>query len=90
MSYKEEIKLLLKQELESTPQYTECNLLKQFIIQKINEPPIVNMNLNYVFSTPFNDEELLRFMLCYKILFGVDYINISKTEINIDLTNFLN
>ena len=89
MSSKEEIRLLLTQELEATPENNECLLFKQYIKDEIAKPPIVNMNLNYVFSVPLNEEQLMRFMLCYKIMFGIDYINISNIDINIDLSKFL-
>ena len=44
MSYLE-IQNLLKEELKNSSQYSEVLLIKQYIIQKINEPAIISMNL---------------------------------------------
>jgi hypothetical protein len=89
MSYLE-IQNLLKQELQNSSQYAEVLLIKQFIIQKINEPSIVNMRILYTFSIPFtneNDKEL--FKLCFKNEFSFIEENMNDTEINIDLSKFL-
>ena len=90
MSYLE-IQNLLKQELKTSSQYNEVLLIKQFIIQKINEPAIVNMRLLYTFSNPFtNEDDKQLFKLCFKIEFNFIEENMNDSEINIDLSKFLN
>jgi hypothetical protein len=89
MSYLE-IQNLLKQELQNSSQYAEVLLIKQFIIQKINEPSIVNMRILYTFSTPFtNEDDKELFKLCFKNEFTFIEENMSDTQINIDLAKFL-
>ena len=89
MSYLE-IQNLLKEELKSSSQYNEVLLIKQFIIQKINEPAIVSMRLLYNFTTPFtNEDDKQLFKLCFKTEFNFIEENMSDTEINIDLSKFL-
>ncbi len=89
MSYLE-IQNLLKEELKTSNQYNEVLLIKQFIIQKINEPAIVSMRLLYTFSMPFtneNDKDL--FKLCFKNEFSFIEENMNEYQINIDLSKFL-
>lgn len=89
MSYLE-IQNLLKEELKSSSQYNEVLLIKNFIIQKINEPDIVSMRLLYTFSIPFtneNDKDL--FKLCFKNEFSFIEENMNEYQINIDLSKFL-
>ncbi len=69
MSYLE-IQNLLKEELRNSSQYAEVLLIKQYIIQKINEPAIVSMYLLYTFSVPLNDNDRELFKLCFKNEFG--------------------
>ncbi len=89
MSYLE-IQNLLKEELKNSSQYAEVLLIKQFIIQKISEPSVVNMHLLYTFSTPFtNDDDKQLFKLCFKNEFNFIEENMSDTQINIDLSKFL-
>jgi hypothetical protein len=89
MSYLE-IQNLLKEELKTSSQYNEVLLIKQFIIQKINEPSIVNMRILYTFSTPFtNEDEKDLFKLCFKNEFSFIEENMNEYQINIDLSKFL-
>ena len=89
MSYLE-IQNLLKEELKTSNQYAEVLLIKQFIIQKINEPAIVSMRVLYTFSTPFtNDDDRELFKLCFKNEFNFIEENMNDTQINIDLSKFL-
>ena len=89
MSYLE-IQNLLKEELKSSSQYNEVLLIKQFIIQKINEPDIVSMYLLYNFSTPFtNEDDKELFKLCFKNEFSFIEENMNEYQINIDLSKFL-
>ena len=89
MSYLE-IQNLLKEELKNSSQYSEVLLIKQFIIQKINEPAIVSMNLLYKFSVPFTSEDDKQFFkLCFKNEFNFIEENMSDYEIMIDLSKFL-
>ncbi len=89
MSYLE-IQTLLKEELKSSSQYNEVLLIKQFIIQKINEPSIISMRVLYTFSTPFtNDDDKQLFKLCFKNEFGFIEENMNEYQINIDLSKFL-
>ncbi len=90
MTSKEEIRILLTEELKNSNQYQECLLLKQFIIDQINRPNIVSMILVYSFSSPFNNnDEVEIFKLCFKILFGFIENNMNYELINIDLSKFL-
>jgi hypothetical protein len=89
MSYLE-IQNLLKEELKTSSQYNEVLLIKQFIIQKINEPAIVSMHVLYTFSVPFtNEDDRELFKLCFKNEFNFIEENMSDTQINIDLSKFL-
>jgi hypothetical protein len=89
MSYLE-IQNLLKEELKTSSQYNEVLLIKQFIIQKINEPAIVSMRVLYTFSTPFtNEDDKDLFKLCFKNEFTFIEENMSDYEIMIDLSKFL-
>lgn len=89
MSYLE-IQNLLKEELKSSSQYSEVLLIKQYIIQKIQEPAIVSMNLYYKFSTPFtNEDDKQLFKLCFKNEFNFIENNMNDSEIVIDLSKFL-
>ena len=89
MSYLE-IQNLLKEELKTSSQYNEVLLIKQFIIQKINEPSIISMRVLYTFSTPFtNDDDKQLFKLCFKNEFGFIEENMNEYQINIDLSKFL-
>jgi hypothetical protein len=89
MSYLE-IQNLLKEELKTSIQYNEVLLIKQFIIQKINEPAIVSMRILYTFSVPFtNEDDKELFKLCFKNEFSFIEENMSDTQINIDLSKFL-
>jgi hypothetical protein len=89
MSYLE-IQNLLKEELKNSSQYNEVLLIKQFIIQKINEPAVVSMYLLYNFSTPFtNEDDKQLFKLCFKNEFGFIEENMNEYQINIDLSKFL-
>jgi hypothetical protein len=89
MSYLE-IQNLLKEELKNSSQYNEVLLIKDFIIQKINEPAIVSMRLLYTFSTPFtNEEDKDLFKLCFKNEFSFIEENMNEYQINIDLSKFL-
>jgi hypothetical protein len=91
MSSKEEIKILLTEELKTSNQYQECLLIKQFIKNQINEPNIVSINLVYNFTTPFtNNDEISLFKLCFKLLFGWIEENMNNEMISIDLSKFLN
>ena len=68
MSYLE-IQNLLKDELKTSSQYSEVLLIKQYIIQKIQEPAIVSMNLLYKFTVPFtHEDDKLLFKLCFNCL----------------------
>jgi hypothetical protein len=90
MSSKEEIKILLTEELKTSSQYQECLLIKQYIKTKINEPSIINMNLVYNFTTPFtNEDDKQLFKLCFKLLFGWIEDNMNNDLIVIDLSKFL-
>jgi hypothetical protein len=89
MSYLE-IQNLLKEELKTSSQYTEVLLIKQYIIQKIQEPAIISMRLLYTFSIPFtNDDERELFKLCFKNEFNFIEENMNEYQINIDLSKFL-
>ena len=89
MSYLE-IQNLLKDELKTSSQYSEVLLIKQYIIQKIQEPAIVSMNLLYKFTVPFtNEDDKLLFKLCFKNEFNFIEENMSDYEIMIDLSKFL-
>ena len=89
MSYLE-IQTLLKEELKTSSQYSEVLLIKQYIIQKINEPAIISMRLLYTFSVPFtNEDEKELFKLCFKNEFSFIEENMNDTQINIDLSKFL-
>jgi hypothetical protein len=89
MSYLE-IQNLLKEELKISSQYNEVLLIKQFIIQKINEPAIVSMRILYTFSVPFtNEDDKELFKLCFKNEFSFIEENMNDTQINIDLSKFL-
>jgi hypothetical protein len=90
MSSKEEIKILLTEELKTSNQYQECLLIKQFIKTKINEPSIISMYLVYNFTTPFtNEDDKQLFKLCFKLLFGWIEDNMNNDLIVIDLSKFL-
>ena len=89
MSYLE-IQNLLKEELKISSQYNEVLLIKQFIIQKINEPAIVSMRILYTFSVPFtNEDDKELFKLCFKNEFSFIEENMNEYQINIDLSKFL-
>jgi hypothetical protein len=89
MSYLE-IQTLLKEELKNSNQYSEVLLIKQYIIQKIQEPAIVSMNLLYKFTVPFNNEDDKQlFKLCFKNEFNFIEENMNDYEIMIDLSKFL-
>jgi hypothetical protein len=89
MSYLE-IQNLLKEELRNSSQYAEVLLIKQYIIQKISEPAVVNMRILYTFSVPLaNDNDRELFKLCFKCEFGFIEENMNDNEINIDLSKFL-
>jgi hypothetical protein len=89
MSYLE-IQNLLKEELKNSSQYSEVLLIKQYIIQNINNPGIVNMRLLYTFTIPFTNEDSKElFKLCFKNEFNFIEENMSDYEINIDLSKFL-
>jgi hypothetical protein len=89
MSYLE-IQNLLKEELKTSSQYAEVLLIKQFIIQKINEPAIVSMRILYTFSVPFtNEDDKELFKLCFKNEFSFIEENMNEYQINIDLSKFL-
>jgi hypothetical protein len=89
MSAKEEIKNLLTEDLKKSSQYAECMLIKQYIINQISNPGIVNMHINYYFSQTFNDDELSIFKLCFKIVFGWIENDCNNNCIGLDISKFL-
>ena len=84
MSYLE-IKTLFEEEIKKTIEWTETILLKNYIIQTINEPKI-EMNVIYTFSQPIN---LDVFKLAFQVQFGFYNYNISDTCCVIDMIRFL-
>ncbi len=90
MTSKQEIKDLLSNEIKNCPEYQEVLLLKQYIIDKINEPNIVSMYLSYNFSNQLiNDDSKNLFKLCFKNEFGWIENNMNKDCIILDLSKFL-
>ena len=85
MSYLE-IKTLFEEEIKKSIEYAETLLLKNYIIQTINEPKI-EMNIIYTFSQPIN---LDVFKLAFQVQFGFYNDNISENCCVIDMTKFLN
>lgn len=90
MTSKQEIKDLLNTELKTSSLYNEVLLLKQYIIDSINAPGLVSMNLVYNFNTPLEtNNDVSLFKLCFKNEFGFIEENMSKFSIIIDMAKFL-
>lgn len=90
MSSKQEIKDLLNTELKTSPLYNEVLLLKQYIIDSINAPGLVSMNLVYNFSSPLEtNNDVSLFKLCFKNEFGFIENNMTKFCVIIDMAKFL-
>lgn len=85
MSYLE-IKTLFEEEIKKSIEYAETILLKNYIIQTINEPKI-EMNIIYTFSQNVN---LDIFKMAFQVQFGFYNDNISENCCVIDMTKFLN
>lgn len=88
MSSKEEIKTLFVSELKNTQQYNEILLLKQKIINEINEPRIQKYVV-YNFLVEQTNEELEVIKMCMIIEFGFSTDNLNNQSIMIDMKDFL-
>lgn len=84
MSY-QEIKTLFEDEIKKTIEWEETQLLKNYIIQTINEPSIL-MNVIYNFSQPINIDV---FKLAFKIQFGFFNNDINEMSCIVDMKKFL-
>jgi hypothetical protein len=90
MSSKQEIKDLLNTELKTSSLYNEVLLLKQYIIDSIQAPGLVSMNLVYNFTNPLEtNNDVSLFKLCFKNEFGFIEENMSKFSILVDMAKFL-
>lgn len=84
MSY-QEIKSLFENEIKATIEYQETILLKNYIIQTINEPKI-EMNVIYNFSQSINIDI---FKLAFKVQFGFENNNVNEMSCIVDMSKFL-
>lgn len=85
MSY-QEIKTLFEEEIKKSIEWQETILVKNYIIQTINEPNIL-MNVIYNFSQSINIDI---FKMAFKIQFGFQNDNISDFQCIINMMEFLN
>jgi hypothetical protein len=90
MSSKQEIKDLLNIELKTSSVYNEVLLIKKYIIDSIQAPGLVSMNLVYNFTNPLEtNDDVSLFKLCFKNEFGFIENNMTKITIIIDIAKFL-
>ena len=84
MSYLE-IKTLFEEEIKTTVEYQETILLKNYIVQTINEPKI-EMNIIYNFTQSINIDI---FKLAFKVQFGFYNDSVNEMSCIIDMKSFL-
>lgn len=84
MSYLE-IKTLFEEEIKKTIEWSETILLKNYIIQTINEPKI-QMNVVYNFSQSIDIDI---FKLAFKVQFGFYNDSVNEMSCIIDMKSFL-
>jgi hypothetical protein len=85
-SSKNEIALLLTNEIKATIEYQEVLLLKQYIIDDITRPS-VSLNVVYTYSQPIN---INIFKLAFQVEFGFNIgENLNDNQCVIDMMLFL-